>query len=213
MIISNHWNEARDSPEAAKNLLQRGEAAVQEALKIDPSIAQAHFADGFIRRAKGDHQGALDAFDRAVQLDANFASALAQKANQLVMVGRPKKAPPPALKAITLSPRDPAIGVFYWILGRAYFVMEDYSNAIVWLRKSAEVRPNVWYSRAYLLAAAAHLGRQEQPEVRAALSDYNEKFSGYTVQRIRDLYEQELPQTDARDASEYSSTVQRAAEG
>jgi adenylate cyclase len=192
----NHWNEAKDSPEAAQNLLQRGEAAVQEALKIDPSIAQAHFADGFIRRAKGDHQGALDAFDRAVQLDANFASALVQKANQLVMVGRPKEAPAPALKAITLSPRDPAIGLFYWVLGRAYFVVKDYSNAIVWLRKSAEVRPNLWYNRAYLLAAAAHLGRQEQPEVRAALSDYNEKFSGYTVQRIRDLYEKELPHTD-----------------
>jgi class 3 adenylate cyclase/TolB-like protein/tetratricopeptide (TPR) repeat protein len=192
----NHWNEAKDSPEAAQNLLQRGEAAVQEALKIDPSIAQAHFADGFIRRAKADHQGALDAFDRAVQLDANFASALVQKANQLVMVGRPKEAPAPALKAITLSPRDPAIGLFYWVLGRAYFVVKDYSNAIVWLRKSAEVRPNLWYSRAYLLAAAAHLGRQEQPEVRAALSDYNEKFSGYTVQRIRDLYEKELPHTD-----------------
>jgi tetratricopeptide (TPR) repeat protein len=192
----NHWNEAKDSPEAAQNLLQRGEAAVQEALKIDPSIAQAHFADGFIRRTKGDHQGALDAFDRAVQLDANFASALVQKANQLVMVGRPKEAPAPALKAITLSPRDPAIGLFYWVLGRAYFVVKDYSNAIVWLRKSAEVRPNLWYSRAYLLAAAAHLGRQEQPEVRAALSDYNEKFSGYTVQRIRDLYEKELPHTD-----------------
>src|SRR6516225_2199551 len=106
----NHWNEAKDSPEAAKNLLQRGEAAVQEALKLDPSIAQAHFADGFIRRVKGDHQGALDAFDRAVQLDANFASALAQKANQLVMVGRPKEAPPSALKAITL--RSPRSG--YW---------------------------------------------------------------------------------------------------
>jgi adenylate cyclase len=192
----NHWNEAKDSPEAAKNLLQRGEAAVQEALKIDPSIAQAHFADGFIRRAKGDHQGALDAFDRAVQLDANFASALAQKANQLVMVGRPKKAPPPALKAITLSPRDPAIGVFYWILGRAYFVMEDYSNAIVWLRKSAEVRPNVWYSRAYMLAAYALTGRHVQPEGVAALSDYKGAFGGYTVQRIRELYEKELPHTD-----------------
>jgi len=192
----NHWNEAKDSPEAAKNLLQRGEAAVQEALKIDPSIAQAHFADGFIRRAKGDHQGALDAFDRAVQLDANFASALAQKANQLVMVGRPKEAPPSALKAIALSPRDPAIGVFYWILGRAYFVVKDYSNAIVWLRKSAEVRPNLWYSRAYLLAAYALTGRHEQPEGVTALNDYKGAFGGYTVQRIRDLYEKELPHTD-----------------
>ena len=192
----NHWNEAKDSPEAAQNLLQRGEAAVQEALKIDPSIAQAHFADGFIRRAKADHQGALDAFDRAVQLDANFASALVQKANQLVMVGRPKEAPPSALKAITLSPRDPAIGVFYWILGRAYFVVKDYSNAIVWLRKSAEVRPNLWYSRAYLLAAYALTGRHAQPEGVAALSDYKGAFGGYTVQRIRDLYEKELPHTD-----------------
>ena len=63
--------------------------------------------------------------------------------------------------------------------------------------KAVEVRPNVWYSRAYLLAAYAQLGRHEQPEGRAALSDYNGQFGGYTVQRIRDLYEKELPQTDA----------------
>ena len=174
----NHWNEAKDSPEAAQNLLQRGAAAVQEALKIDPAIATAHFADGFVRRAKGDHQGVLDAFDRAVQLDANFASALVQKANQLVMVGQPKEAPPLVLKAITLSPRDPAIGVFYWVLGRAYFVTKNYSDAIVWLRKSTQVRPNLWYSRAYLLAAYALTGRHVQPEGAAALSDYKAAFGG-----------------------------------
>jgi hypothetical protein len=28
------------------------------------------------------------------------------------------------------------------------------------------------------------------------LSDYNGGFSGYTVQRIRELYEKELPHTD-----------------
>jgi adenylate cyclase len=193
----NSWNEAKQSGEAGKDLLRRAEKALEEALKIDPTVAEAHLADGFIRRAKGDHQGALDAFDRAAQLDPNSARAYAQKANQLVMVGRPKEAPPLVLKAIALSPRDPYAGTFYWVLGRAYFVMQNYDAAIVWLRKAVEVRPNVWYSRAYLLAAAAHLGRQEQPEVRAALSDYNGKFSGYTVQRIRDLYEKELPHTDA----------------
>jgi TolB-like protein/class 3 adenylate cyclase/Tfp pilus assembly protein PilF len=192
----NNWNEAKESPEASKDLLRRAEKALAEALKIDPTVTAAHLADGFIRRAKGDHQGALDAFDRAVQLDPNSARAYAQKANQLVMVGRPKQAPPLVLKAIALSPRDPYAGSFYWVIGRAYFVMQDYDDAIVWLRKAVEVRPNVWYSRAYLIAAAAHLGQQEQPEARAALSDYNEKFSGYTVQRIRDLYEKELPHTD-----------------
>ena len=192
----NDWNEAKQSAEAGKDLLRRAEKALAEALKIDPTVAAAHLADGLIRRAKGDHQAALDAFDRAVQLDPNSARAYAQKANQLVMVGRPKEAPPLGLKAIALSPRDPYAGMFYWVIGRAYFVMQNYDDAIVWLRKAVEVRPNVWYSRAYLLAAYAHLGRHERPEGRAALSDYNGGFSGYTVQRIRELYEKELPHTD-----------------
>ena len=192
----NNWNEAKQSPDAGKDLLRRAEKALTEALKIDPTVAAAHLADGFIRRAKGDHQGALDAFDRAVQLDPNSARAYAQKANQLVMVGRPKEAPPLVLKAIALSPRDPYTGMFYWVIGRAYFVMQNYDDAIVWLRKAVEVRPNVWYNRAYLLAAYAHAGRHEQPEGRAALSDYNAGFSGYTVQRLHDLYEKELPHTN-----------------
>ncbi len=192
----NNWNEVKQSAEAGKDLLRRAERALAEALKIDPTVAAAHLADGFIRRAKGEHQEALDAFDRAVQLDPNSARAYAQKANQLVMVGRPKEAPPLVLKAIALSPRDPYAGTFYWVIGRAYFVMQNYDDAIVWLRKAVEVRPNVWYSRAYLLAAYAHLGRHEQPEGRTALSDYNGRFSGYTVQRIRELYEKELPHTD-----------------
>ena len=192
----NNWNEAKQSAQAGKDLLRRAENALAEALKIDPTVAAAHLADGFIRRAKGEHQEALDAFDRAIQLDPNSARAYAQKANQLVMVGRPKEAPPLVLKAIALSPRDPYAGTFYWVIGRAYFVMQNYDDAIVWLRKAVEVRPNVWYSRAYLLAAYAHLGRHEQPEGRTALSDYNGGFSGYTVQRISELYEKELPHTD-----------------
>jgi tetratricopeptide (TPR) repeat protein len=192
----NNWNEAKESAEAGKDLLRRAEKALAQALKIDPTVAAAHLADGLIRRAKGDHQGALDAFDRAVQLDLNSARAYAQKANQLVMVGRAKEAPPLVLKAIALSPRDPYTGTFYWVIGRAYFVTQNYDEAIVWLRKAAEVRPNVWYNRAYLLAAYARLGRHEQPEGRAVLSDYNGQFSGYTVQRIRELYEKELPHTD-----------------
>jgi adenylate cyclase len=193
----NDWNEAKQSAEAGKDLLRRAEKGLAEALKIDPTVAAAHLADGFIRRAKGDHQGALDAFDRAVQLDPNSARAYAQKANQLVMVGRPKEAPPLVLKAIALSPRDPYAGTFYWVIGRAYFVTANYDEAVVWLRKAVEVRPNVWYNRAYLVAAYAHLGRHEQPEGEAALSDYNGGFSGYTVQRIRELYEKELPHTDS----------------
>jgi adenylate cyclase len=192
----NNWNEAKQGPEAAKELLRRAEQAVQEAMRIDPTVARAHQADGYIRRAKGDHQGALDAFDRTIQLDPNYAAAHAQKANQLVMLGRPKEAPPLALKAITLSPRDPYVGAFYWVLGRAYFVMKNYDDAIIWLRKSAQVMPNTWYNRAYLLAAYALTGRHEQPEARTTASDYNSAFSRHTVQYITNLYQRDLPHPD-----------------
>ena len=188
----NRWNDAEKDPVARADIRQRAENALQEALRIDPSIALAHLADGLIRRTKGDHQGAADAYDRAIQLDPNFALAYAQKANQLVLLGRSPEAPPLVLKAIRLTPRDPSIGVFYWIIGRAYFVMKNYDDAIVWLRKSVEVRPNLWFTRAYLLSAYALAGRHQQPETVAALSEYNGKFSGHSVQYISDVYSKEV---------------------
>ena len=100
------------------------------------------------------------------------------------------------LKAIGLSPRDPVLGIFYWIIGRAYFVMGDYNSAIIWLRKSVELIPRLWYSQAYLLAAYALTGRHSQPEGAAALTDYNAGFSGYTIERISGLYASELPHPD-----------------
>ena len=112
------------------------------------------------------------------------------------MVGRAKEAPPLVLKAITLSPRDPNLGNFYWVIGRAYFVVRDYDNAIVWLRKSVELATTVWFSRAYLLAAYALTNRHQQPEAVTTRDDYNSTFASYNLQRIRNLYATQLPHPD-----------------
>jgi tetratricopeptide (TPR) repeat protein len=89
------------------------------------------------------------------------------------------------------------MGMFDWVIGRAYFVMQDYDNAIVWLRKSVQISPDRWYSRAYLLAAYGLTNRHEQPEARTTLVEHNASFGGYTVGRIRDLYEKERIRPDA----------------
>jgi hypothetical protein len=44
----------------------------------------------------------------------------AQRANELVFLGRPSEAIPEAEEAARLSPEDPSIGVFRWVKGRAY---------------------------------------------------------------------------------------------
>jgi adenylate cyclase len=173
--------------------LARAEEALQKAFAIDRSIAVAHMADGFIRWANGDNQGALDAFDRAVELNPNLANAWAQKAMQFVFLGRAKEAPALVEKAITISPRDPALGFFYFIMGQAYFAAGDYDEAINWLLKSVQLQPTLWFARAYLISAYAVTGRVGQHDAQTVLSEYLEKFKNWRLPNIRDRYAKIVP--------------------
>jgi adenylate cyclase len=163
------WNDTGDEQ------LQEAEEAVRKALLIDPNHALAHLAHGIIQRARGEHYSALEAFSRAIELDRNFAWAYAQKGNQLILVGRPAEAPPFVEQAIRLSPHDPSIGMFHWIIGRALFFTGEYQQAIPWFRKSVETRPNLWFNRLYLVSACALADTPEQAT--RALSEFNRRFS------------------------------------
>lgn len=154
----NRWNDT------AKEQLIQADDAVRKALALDPDLDLAYFAKGFIHRAKGENAAALDAFGRSVELNPNFARAYAQKANELINVGRPAEAPPLLMKAIELSPLDPSIGVFYWNLGRAEFFSSHYENAIPWLRKAVALRPNLWYNWLYLVSSQSLLGNDKEAQ-------------------------------------------------
>jgi adenylate cyclase len=174
----NRWNQAGPAQ------LSQAEEAVQRALDIVPGLPSAHYVTGFIQRAKGNHEGALAAFDRTIRLNPGFARAYAQKANELINVGRPDEAPPLVLKAIGLTPAGSlALGMFYWIIGRAYFFLDHPDHAIEWLEKSVEVRPNLWYNRLYLVSAYA-LSTDKHTEAAQTLGDFSDRFPDYTVARV-----------------------------
>jgi adenylate cyclase len=170
-----HWNNT------GREQLRDAEEAVRRALLIDPSHAVAHVVHGLIERARGDHHAALEAFNRAIELDRNFARAYAHKGNELTLMGRPAEAPPLVEQAIRLSPHDPSIGMFHWIIGRAHFFTGEYHQAIPWLRKSVETRPNLWFNRLYLVSACALVDMPEQAT--RALFEFNRRFPSpvYTV--------------------------------
>jgi adenylate cyclase len=171
----NRWNDA------GKVQLHDAEEAVRHALRLDPDLALAHAANGLVQRAHGDHHAALEAFTRAIDLNSNFALAYAHKGNALVMVGRPGEAQPFVEQAIRLSPRDPSLGIFYWIAGRANFYAGQYDAAAPWLQKSIAVRSNLWYNRLYLVSAYALSGKLD--EAKNALNAFNRHFPqpSYTV--------------------------------
>jgi adenylate cyclase len=172
VIVSDYltsWNET------GRTELREAENAVRRALQIDPNHALAHVVQGLVRRAQGEHHEALVAFNRAIELDRNLALAYAQKGNALTLVGRPAEAPPLVEQAIRLSPHDPSIGMFQWIIGRALFFTSQYEEAIVWLRKSVETRPNLWFTRLYLVSAYALADMSERAA--RALSEFNRMFT------------------------------------
>jgi adenylate cyclase len=171
VIVNDHLNQWNST---GREQLRDAEEAVGKALVIDPNLALAHLANGLIQRARGAHHAALEAFSRAIELDRNFATAYAQQGNQFTLVGRPAAAPPLVEQAIRLSPHDPSIGVFQWFIGRANFFAARYEEAIPWLRKSVETRPNVWYNRLYLVSAYA-LSDMLQAAA-AALDEFHRRF-------------------------------------
>ena len=173
----NRWNGANRAE------LAEAESAVDKALRLDPDLPLAHYAEAFIHRAKGEHAVALAAFERAIALNSDFTRAYAQKANELMYLGRLDEVQPLVEKAIIGTPSDSlSLGMFYWIIGRAHFFAGCYTDAIPWLRQSVEIRPNLYYNRLYLVSAHALAGDRESAE--AALRDFNDRFPGYTLARV-----------------------------
>jgi len=173
----NRWNDAGPAQ------LAQAEEAVQRALDIAPDLPSAHYVTGFIRRAMGDHEAALAAFGKTIDLDPGFIRAYAQKANELINVGRPGEAPSLVRHAIAHTrPGNIALGMFYWIIGRAYFFMGRPQDAAEWFTKSVEIRRNLWYNRLYLVSSYAF--SREGEKAAAALRDFDVRFPNYTMARV-----------------------------
>jgi adenylate cyclase len=183
--VLNAWNGA------GKPEVDRAETAAKKAISLDHNTPLAHYALGFVYRLRGNHEAALDAFNEAIKIDPNLAKAYAQAANEMVFTGNARGAIPLAEKAAQLSPQDPSIGVFHWVKGRAYFTLGDYQKAIEALEESVRIRPNLWFSQAWLVAAYALSNKDAK--ARKALEAFKKTaFSKqFDLDRITQYYKEE----------------------
>jgi tetratricopeptide (TPR) repeat protein len=173
----NGWNDS-GTPE-----LKEAENAVRRALDVVPGLAAAHYASGLVHRARGEHEAALAAFTRTVELNPKFALAHAQQGAQLIYTGRPLEALQPIDAAIRTSrPDNPSLPMFFWYKGRAHFVSGNYADAIECLQQSVEGRGNVWYNHLHLVSACALNKDNEAAAV--ALRGFDDRFPNYTISRV-----------------------------
>jgi TolB-like protein len=147
--------------------ITRAEHDISAALAQGITSAHVYCTLSRVRQLQLRLGAALTAVDQALELEPDFAEAVAWRGALLVFTGQSEQAVAVLRQALTLAPHDPhRWGVLFW-LGKAHLMLGRYEEAVPWLERSAAVAP-FWATQAFLVAANAHLGRQA--ETQAALA-------------------------------------------
>jgi len=147
--------------------LEKAEELISRALVLDADSGIAHFAKSCVLTGRNRHEQALGEAERALALSydyigANFVRCLANGC-----LGRPDLTLEFADEAIRLSPRDPALWIFYHYKGWAFFMKQQYEAAIDWVRRAEHFDP---FADLPLAAAFALTGHPA--EAKKALDHY-----------------------------------------
>jgi len=129
-----------DVHESPTEATAKARAAVEKALQLDDSLAEAHTSLGMIKLSYDwDWAGAEHELKRAMDLNPGYPLAHVTYGQYLTMVGRHEEALPYFEKAHRL---DPLFGGSYRGEGYACFMAHKYDDAIVQYQKALELEPD-----------------------------------------------------------------------
>jgi adenylate cyclase len=142
--------------------IARAEGLIDQALATSPRYAYAHFVKGQVLRAQNGREEAVLEYETALALDHNLVFALHSLAWYKLRAGSIEEVIPLVEQAIRLSPRDPAIGYFYRLIGVVHLLQSHIDEAIVWLEKARSATRVLPFPRSHLAAAYALRGETER---------------------------------------------------
>jgi serine/threonine-protein kinase len=149
---------------APKEAMPKAKKAAEKALAVDPALADAHAALGFVRSFyEWDWPGAEHAYQRAIELNPGYATARHWYSGCLRAMGRLEEAMTEIKRAQELDPLSVAIGRD---LGRVYHLRRQYDQAIEQYRRVLELDPN--FPSGYLHLGMAYEGKLRYEEALAA---------------------------------------------
>jgi tetratricopeptide (TPR) repeat protein len=120
--------------------LAKAQDATDKALALDDRLAEAYTSLGGIEHGRMDFEAAEAAFQRALELNPNYAQAYHWYAILLRDgVGRRDEALELIKKAAELDPRSP---IFLQNLGMAFDSVGRFDESLAWLHKTIEIDPD-----------------------------------------------------------------------
>lgn len=169
----------------ARPIAQR---AAMEALRLDPALAEAQYASGFINWCcEWDWAAAETSLTRAVALDSRFAQAHMTLAHALSQRQRHDAAAAVALRAREIEPLSPTM---FAISSQIAFQARDYRGALELAQRSIVLDPEFWIGYIMLGQAYGELGDTDRAlealASAARLSEQNSKamsLRGYFLGR------------------------------
>lgn len=154
-----YWRNWSDSP---TETLNRALSLARLSVSLDPNSPQSYWALGYVLMYQKQHNKAVDAVKHAIELAPNFADGyglLALINNQL---GNGKEAARLIKKGMELSPH------YSWDypynLGRAYYVMGTYDDAVKYLQIALERNEQAVNPRLFLVTSYVAMGRIEDAQ-------------------------------------------------
>jgi tetratricopeptide (TPR) repeat protein len=178
----------------------RAAALAEQALAAAPRSALPHYAKGHVLRARGLPEQAMPEYETVLALNRNWVFAISALAQCKLAAGAIDEVIPLHEQAIRISPRDPAIGVFYHQIGLVHLLRSRTDEAIGWLEKArtaapAHAGPHAWLAAAYALNNDTERAASELAEARRLSSDDRNSSLAklraklHVVPKIRELYE------------------------
>jgi TolB-like protein/class 3 adenylate cyclase len=132
------------------------ERAVSKALALAPNSAAVHFSRGILLFAMRLPELALREHELAIGLDRNFAKAHVNIGLMKLYLGRARETEAHVAQAIRLSPRDPYLSQWLFIIGLADLYLGKNVRAVNYLQQSVQLHPN-WHLSNFVLAGALAL--------------------------------------------------------
>jgi len=139
--------------------LQQALKLARESVQLDDSIPQTNWVLGYVLVSEKQFAQAAAAAERAIAIDPNNADAYTTLAYGRVYQGRAQEAVYLVQKAMRLNPHYPSR--YQSILGRAYYYLGHYQQAVSILRDAIEKNPVRTPPRLYLILCYVALGRMD----------------------------------------------------
>lgn len=138
------------------DVLERAMSMAETALGIQPNLPAQYWVVAYVETQRRNLPEAVAALDTALQLDPGYADAYALLGGVRTYEGKPEQSVPLLREAMRLR-RDGGY-LYFLLLGRAYYFLDDCDQALINLTEAVERNPANLETHIYLAGCLVRQG-------------------------------------------------------